>query len=77
MKIPFVKPSTQAFIDEARKTPGYSLLDFIHGYVYFAFVQPLTENIPENSAESSIENIIENIPKIKDQLPVIISTGLL
>jgi hypothetical protein len=43
----------------------------------FAFVQPLTENIPENSAESSIENIIENIPKIKDQLPVIISTGLL
>ena len=34
MKIPFVKPSTQAFLDEARKTPGYSMLDFIHGYIY-------------------------------------------
>jgi Pyruvate/2-oxoacid:ferredoxin oxidoreductase delta subunit len=34
MKIPFVKPSTRAFIEEARKTPGYSLLDFIHGYIY-------------------------------------------
>ena len=34
MRIPFVKPSTRAFIEEARTTPGYSLLDFIHGYVY-------------------------------------------
>ena len=34
MKIPFIKPSTQAFIEEARNTPGYSLLDFIHGYIY-------------------------------------------
>jgi hypothetical protein len=34
MKIPFVKLSTQAFIDEARKTPGYSFLDFLHGYIY-------------------------------------------
>ena len=34
MKIPFVKPSTRAFIEEARNTPGYSLLDFIHGYIY-------------------------------------------
>jgi len=34
VKIPFIKPSTQAFIDEARKTPGYSFFDFIHGYVY-------------------------------------------
>lgn len=34
MKIPFLKPSTIAFIEEARNTPGYSLLDFIHGYIY-------------------------------------------
>jgi Pyruvate/2-oxoacid:ferredoxin oxidoreductase delta subunit len=34
MKIPFVKASTRAFIREARDTPGYSLLDFIHGYIY-------------------------------------------
>ena len=34
MKIPFLKPSTNAFIEEARKTPGYTLLDFIHGYIY-------------------------------------------
>ena len=31
---PFVKPSTRAFVDEARKTPGYSFLDFLHGYIY-------------------------------------------
>ena len=34
MKIPFIKASTQAFIKEARKTPNYSLLDFLHGYIY-------------------------------------------
>ena len=34
MKIPFLKTSTNDFIEEARKTPGYTLLDFIHGYIY-------------------------------------------
>ncbi len=34
MKIPFVKASTRAFIEEAHHTPGYTLLDFIHGYIY-------------------------------------------
>jgi len=34
MKIPFIKPSTQAFIKEARQTPNYSLGDFLHGYLY-------------------------------------------
>ena len=34
MKIPFIKPSTQAFIEEARTIPGYSLLDLLHGYIY-------------------------------------------
>jgi len=34
MKIPFVKPSTRSFIEEARKTPGYSFTDFLHGYIY-------------------------------------------
>lgn len=29
-----LKPSTRAFIREARKTPGYSFFDLIHGYVY-------------------------------------------
>ena len=28
------QPSTQAFIEEARRTPGYSLFDWLHGYVY-------------------------------------------
>ncbi|UCC77903.1 MAG: 4Fe-4S binding protein [Anaerolineales bacterium] len=27
-------PSTRAFLREARRTPGYSLRDWIHGYVY-------------------------------------------
>jgi ferredoxin len=30
----FIKPSTQALIAEARKTPHYSLFDFLHGYIY-------------------------------------------
>ena len=33
-KNPFVTPSTQAFLDEARKVQDYSLFDFLHGYVY-------------------------------------------
>ena len=28
------KDSTQAFYEEAKRTPGYSLFDFLHGYVY-------------------------------------------
>ena len=32
---PFVpRPSTRAFVREARRTPGYSLFDLLHGYVY-------------------------------------------
>ena len=30
----FIRPSTQAFIAEARKIPNYSLFDFLHGYIY-------------------------------------------
>jgi Pyruvate/2-oxoacid:ferredoxin oxidoreductase delta subunit len=29
-----VKPSTREFVQEARKIPGYSLFDLLHGYVY-------------------------------------------
>jgi ferredoxin len=29
-----IKPSTRAFRQEARRTPGYSLFDWLHGYVY-------------------------------------------
>jgi ferredoxin len=29
-----LQPSTRAFYREARRTPGYSFLDFVHGYVY-------------------------------------------
>jgi Pyruvate/2-oxoacid:ferredoxin oxidoreductase delta subunit len=29
-----VRPSTWAFYREGRRTPGYSLLDFVHGYIY-------------------------------------------
>jgi Pyruvate/2-oxoacid:ferredoxin oxidoreductase delta subunit len=29
-----VKPSTRAFVHEARRTPGYSLFDLLHGYIY-------------------------------------------
>lgn len=34
MKFPFIKDSTRAFWQEGRRTPGYTLLDFIHGYIY-------------------------------------------
>jgi len=30
----WLKPSTKAFIREARRIPGYSLFDWVHGYVY-------------------------------------------
>ena len=30
----WLKPSTAAFTREARRTPGYSLFDWVHGYVY-------------------------------------------
>jgi ferredoxin len=33
-KNPFVAPSTRAFLAEARRTPGYSFFDLLHGYVY-------------------------------------------
>jgi ferredoxin len=29
-----IKPSTRAFRQEARRTPGYSFFDWLHGYVY-------------------------------------------
>jgi ferredoxin len=29
-----LKPSTRAFIREARRTPGFSFFDWLHGYVY-------------------------------------------
>jgi Pyruvate/2-oxoacid:ferredoxin oxidoreductase delta subunit len=28
------RPSTRAFVQEARQTPGFSRFDFLHGYVY-------------------------------------------
>ena len=38
MKLPsrpvFLSSSTMALIREARRTPGYSLFDWLHGYVY-------------------------------------------
>ena len=34
LRNPFIKPSTLAFIQEARKVPGYSFFDLLHGYVY-------------------------------------------
>ena len=30
----FISRSTQRFIEEARQTDGYSLYDFLHGYIY-------------------------------------------
>lgn len=30
----FFKPSTRAFFREARRSPGYSFVDLLHGYVY-------------------------------------------
>jgi Pyruvate/2-oxoacid:ferredoxin oxidoreductase delta subunit len=29
-----IRPSTRAFIREARRRPGYSLFDWLHGYIY-------------------------------------------
>jgi len=37
-RIPFIKSSTRDFIEEGKRTPGYSLLDWLHGYVYARWV---------------------------------------
>ena len=29
-----IRPSTRSFIREARRTPGYTIFDWLHGYVY-------------------------------------------
>ncbi|UCC86835.1 MAG: hypothetical protein JSV81_18570, partial [Anaerolineales bacterium] len=29
-----LRPSTRTFFREGRRTPGYSLFDWLHGYVY-------------------------------------------
>ena len=35
MRLPLLpRQSTRAFVREARRTPGYSLFDWLHGYVY-------------------------------------------
>jgi len=34
IKNPFVKSSTREFLKEARKVPGYSFFDLLHGYIY-------------------------------------------
>lgn len=33
-RLNIVQPSTKAFIEEARRTPGYRFFDFLHGYIY-------------------------------------------
>jgi len=35
------RPSTRAFMREARRLPGYSLFDWLHGYVYRALGIPV------------------------------------
>ncbi|MEE8392060.1 MAG: hypothetical protein V3S14_14870 [Anaerolineae bacterium] len=37
-RIRLIKPSTVAFAREARRTPGYSLFDWVHGYVYARWI---------------------------------------
>lgn len=34
LRLPFVLPSTLEFLSEARRTPGYTLFDWLHGTVY-------------------------------------------
>ena len=33
-----MNPSTKAFLSEAKKTPGFSFLDGLHGYIYARFI---------------------------------------
>jgi len=38
--MPIIKPSTIEFFREARRTRGYSLWDWLHGYVYGRWIYP-------------------------------------
>jgi len=33
-RLKLMRPSTRAFVREARRTPGYSFFDWLHGYIY-------------------------------------------
>jgi ferredoxin len=40
VRLSWVSPSTRAFLEEARGSEGYSLLDAVHGYVYMRWPYP-------------------------------------
>ena len=43
-----IQPSTRSFAREARRTPGYSLLDWLHGYIYIRWPYLILASEPES-----------------------------
>ncbi|MCP4143455.1 MAG: 4Fe-4S ferredoxin [Chloroflexi bacterium] len=73
MKIPFIKESTQEFIKEARKLPNYTLLDFLHGYIYgrwiYHYIDIGTGNHPAVKKYLALKKKLGNEPENKPATP--------
>src|SRR5512146_2366615 len=59
------KPSTRAFIEEARKTPGYSKFDLLHGYVYarwsYLYIAIATGEHPASKWYARISRLVDRL----------------
>jgi len=75
MKIPFVKPSTRSFFEEARKLPSYTFLDLLHGYIYarwpYFYIGVGKGKHPATKYMAPLENFIDGLitKKKKEEVP--------
>ena len=66
-----IQPSTRACVQEARRTPGYSLLDMLHGYVYgrwpYLYIATATGEHALSGLVSAIVRLLARfVPALRD-----------
>ena len=65
-----INQSTQRFIEEARQTEGYSLFDFLHGYVYARWPYLyIGIGTGEHPISKTLEPILNGFARLFDYLP--------
>lgn len=69
-----LSPSTRQFIHEGRRTPGYSLYDWLHGYIYarfpYLYIGIGTGEHPlAKSLKPVVASILRLLPKKKTSAP--------
>ena len=66
----FINNSTLRFIDEARHTDGYSLYDFLHGYVYARWPYLyIGIGTGEHRIAKTLKRILDGYTKLRHLLP--------